>query len=87
MHNLASTAMQDLRSANWTLALIGISEDKSKSSGSFGTENSIQLKVDESKLLFTSYQKFVQALTNQGGSDSQLFSGDFVVLNGKRFTI
>ena len=87
MHNLASTSMQDLRSANWTLALIGISEDKSKSSGSFGTENSIQLKVDESKLLFTSYQKFVQALTNQGGSDSQLFSGDFVVLNGKRFTI
>jgi hypothetical protein len=86
MNNLAATSMQDLRSANWTLALVGISEDRSKASGSFGTGESVHLKIDESRLLFTSYQKFVQALTNQGGSDPQLFTGDFTLLDGKPFT-
>jgi hypothetical protein len=38
-------------------------------------------------MLFTSYQKFVQALTNQGGSDPQLFTGDFTMLDGTSFTI
>ena len=85
MNNLAATTMQDLRDANWTLALVGVSEDRLKSSESFGTGNSVHLKIDESRLLFTSYQKFVQALTNQGGSDPQLFSGYFIQLDGTTF--
>jgi hypothetical protein len=87
MNNLAATSMQDLRNANWTLALVGISEDRLKSPGSFGTGNSIYLRVDESRLLFTSYQKFVQALANQGGIDSELFTGEFTQLDGKTLTV
>ena len=87
MKNLAATSMQDLRNANWTLALLGVSEDRSKAPGSFGTGKSVHLKIDESRLLFTSYQKFVQALTNQGGSDPQLFNGDFTLLDGTSITI
>lgn len=87
MNNLAATSMQDLRSANWTLALVGISEDPMQSPGSFGVGNSVHLKIDESRLLFTSYQKFVQALSNQGGSDSELFSGEFTQLDGRPISI
>jgi hypothetical protein len=86
MNNLAATPMQDLRNANWTLALVGVSEDRAKSKGSFGTGKSIHLKIDETRLLFTSYPKFVQALTNQGGSDPQLFSGYFIQLDGTTFS-
>jgi hypothetical protein len=63
-----------------------VSEDRAKSKGSFGTGKSIHLKIDETRLLFTSYPKFVQALTNQGGSDPQLFSGYFIQLDGTTFS-
>jgi hypothetical protein len=87
MNNLASTAMQDMRGANWTLALVAISEDNQKSDGSFSTSDSVPLKVDENRLLFTSYPKFVQALINQGGSDPEMFRGSFLRLDGHTITV
>jgi hypothetical protein len=87
LRNLADTNIQDLRGANWTLALIGISEDLKNSVGSFGTADSVRLKIDDSKLLFTSYSKFVNALINQGGSDDLLFKGNFLQLDGVHLTI
>lgn len=83
LNNLSGTAMQDLRGANWSLALIGISEDPSNSSESFGADHSVRLMIDPQRQLFTSYPKFVQALTNQGGIDPDLFRGEFVRLDGK----
>jgi hypothetical protein len=87
LNNLSGTAMQDLRGANWSLALVGISEDTSNSPESFGANHSVRLKIDEQRLLFTSYPKFVQALTNQGGIDPDLFKGDFVKLDGTTMRI
>jgi hypothetical protein len=87
LNNLSGTAMQDLRGANWSLALVGISEDTSNSPESFGADHSVRLKIDEQRLLFTSYPKFVQALTNQGGIDPDLFKGDFVKLDGTTMRI
>jgi hypothetical protein len=87
LKNLANTNIQDLRGANWTLALIGISEDSENSVDSFGTGDSIPLKIDSARLLFTSYSKFVNALINQGGSDDQLFKGNFSQLDGSELTI
>jgi len=82
MNNLAGTTMQDLRGANWSLALLGISEVAVETEGSFGTSDSVQLEIDPERRLFTSYQKFVQALINQGGTDPDLFKGDFIGLDG-----
>ena len=87
MNNLSSTSMQNLRGANWTLALVAISEADAETDESFGTPNSVRLKVDEGRLLFTSYQKFVQALINQGGSDPEMFRGSFMRLDGMNVTI
>ena len=82
LNNLSGTAMQDLRGANWSLALVGISEDTTHSHESFGVGDSVRLRIDDQRLLFTSYPKFVQALTNQGGIDPDLFRGEFVKLDG-----
>lgn len=87
MNNLAGTSIQDLRGANWSLALVGISEAADGDDESFGTTKSVKLKVDHNRLVFTSYQKFVQALINQGGTDPDLFRGQFDLLNGESLSI
>lgn len=85
--NLANTTMINLRDGNWTLALIGVSEASSESVTKFGVQNSVQLEIDSTRLLFTSYADFVQALTRQGGIDPQLFKGEFTNLDGSTISL
>jgi hypothetical protein len=85
LKNLAGTAMKDLRGANWTLAVLGI--DEAPPGEGFGTSESVRLKVDSGRLLFTSYPDFVQALTRQGGTDHELFTGSFIDLTGQQISV
>lgn len=83
MNKLASANLPDLRQYNWTLALIGIKE---KTEGSVQS-GAIPLEVDESRLLYTNYQTFVQALINQGEPSLGAFRGNFVNLNNEVISI
>ena len=83
MNRLASANLPDLRNYNWTLALIGIKEktDEPVRSGP------IPLEVDETRLLYTNYQTFVQALINQGEPSLDAFRGNFIDLNNQPVSI
>lgn len=83
MEKLSTSNLPDLRNYNWTLALIGIKEDTSirKAPGP------IPLVVDESRLLYTNYQTFVQALINQGNPSLEAFRGEFISLNNQTVQI
>jgi len=70
--------LRDLREHNWTLCLLGISEDKSSSP----VPGPIPLAIDEDRLLFTNYATFVRTLTDQGGPEPSIFKGDFISLTG-----
>lgn len=70
-------SLPDLRNHNWTLAIIGIKEDKSTPPA----PGPVPLIVDESRLLYTNYQTFVHALINQGLPSPDAFKGDFISLN------
>ena len=83
MDKLASANLPDLKEYNWTLALLGISEDESQPI----VAGPIPLKVDESRMLFTNYQTFVQALINQGEPSLQAFRGEFINLNNETIVI
>lgn len=82
-NKLATANLPDLRNYNWTLALIGIKEDRSKPA----TSGPIPLVVDEGRLLYTNYQTFVQALINQGEPSPEAFCGEFVNLNNQKIII
>jgi hypothetical protein len=77
MEKLASANLPNLKNYNWTLAIITFKEDLSKPK-EFGP---IPLIVDESRLLYTNYQTFVQALINQGEPSLDAFRGQFLTLN------
>lgn len=47
----------------------------------------IPITVDESRMLFTNYQTFVQALINQGEPSLSAFRGRFVNLNNEEVII
>ena len=79
MDKLASANLPDLHQYNWTLAMIGICEDRDAPV----TAGPIPIKVDESRMLFTNYQTFVQALINQGEPSLDAFRGDFLNLNNE----
>lgn len=83
MDKLSSANLPDLREYNWTLALLGISEDEDQPI----VPGPIPLKVDESRMLFTNYQTFVQALINQGEPSLQAFRGEFVNLHNDTIVI
>jgi len=85
--NIGIDTVLDLRKGNWTLAIIGVSEDRSTTPSSWGTGSSVRLQVDQSRLLFTSYARFVQAIVNQGGVDDSLFKGAFELLDGTKVVI
>ncbi|MBE5395206.1 restriction endonuclease [Brevibacillus borstelensis] len=72
------TQFKDLRDYTWSLAIIGIAEDKENKP----VPGPIPLKVDESRVLFTNYGNFLQALTNQGYPTPGAFSGEFTALDG-----
>lgn len=83
MNKLASANLPDLREYNWTLALIAFKEDESAPV----TSGPVPLVVDESRLLYTNYQTFVQALINQGEPSLDAFRGEFISLNNEPVNI
>ena len=83
MNKLATANLPDLKEYNWTLALIAFKEDESVPI----TSGPIPLVVDESRLLYTNYQTFVQALINQGEPSLDAFRGKFINLNNETVNI
>jgi len=83
MNKLASAYLPDLRNYNWTLAVIAIKEDTDAPV----VPGPIPLTIDESKMLFTNYQTFVQALINQGEPTLSAFRGTFVNLNNEEVEV
>lgn len=79
MDKLRNANLPDLRRHNWTLALIAIKENTEQPH----QQGPIPLCVDETRMLFTNYQTFVQALINQGEPSPEAFRGDFVNLNNE----
>lgn len=73
MNKLASANLPDLKEYNWTLAIIAIKEDETAAV----EPGPIPITVDESRMLFTNYQTFVQALINQGEPSLDAFRGQF----------
>lgn len=79
MSKIADANLPDLREYNWNLALLGFSEDNAQ----VISAGPIPYELDDSRLLFTNYQTFVQALINQGEPTLDAFSGEFLSLNGE----
>lgn len=71
---------RDLRTTNWSLAIIAFDEDKDNP---INTDGSIKFSVDEDRVIFTNYNSFVDVLTNQANPSDSLFTGDFVDFDGK----
>ena len=67
-----------LKEHNWTLALICFieEEDSSKAAGP------LLLRIDQGRVIFTSYIHFVQTLISQGKPLTSIFSGSFETLSG-----
>lgn len=83
MEKLASANLPNLRQHNWTLALIAFKED----SDATVQAGPIPLIVDETRLLYTNYQTFVQALINQGEPSPGAFRGTFRTLQNEEIHI
>ena len=73
--------LTDLKNDNWTLSIIAFKEVESEIS------DSINFEIDESKVLFTSYQTFVHSLINQGQPNRPMFKGSFEQLDGENYTV
>lgn len=86
MEKLATAHLPNLHDYNWTLALIAFKEDTSPK-GTKSKAGAIPLIVDESRLLYTNYQTFVQALINQGEPSLEAFRGQFVNLRNETVSI
>jgi hypothetical protein len=86
IQRLTTTNLLDLKNHNWSLALIAFVEDRDAEAPSCAPE-SIQFKIDESRTLFTNYFSFVQALTNQGAPQPQIFTGEFDKFDGTKLTL
>lgn len=78
-NKLQKANLPDLRRHNWTLALIAIKENTEHAP----QQGPIPLCVDETRMLFTNYQTFVQALINQGEPSPEAFKGAFRNLNNE----
>ena len=75
---LEDANLPNLRAHNWTLALIGFSENTS----SAPTPGPIPMVIDSTRLMFTNYVSFTQALINQGNPAPAIFKGQFEILAG-----
>ena len=80
---LQGANLRTLRAHNWTLALIAFSEDTRSSPVS----GPIPLVIDSTRLMFTDYVSFTQALINQGNAAPIIFKGRFDVLAGSTILI
>lgn len=76
MNKLASANLPNLKEYNWTLAVIAVKEDGDAPI----VPGPIPITVDETRMLFTNYQTFVQALINQGEPSLGAFRGMFINL-------
>ena len=83
MGKLVNANLPNLREHNWTLALFGIAEGTAAPLAA----GPIPVKVDETRMLFTNYQTFVQALINQGEPSRGAFRGRYINLNNQEITI
>ncbi len=83
MNKLSDANLPDLKNYNWTLALLAVKEDTSEQAVS----GPIPLIIDESRVLYTNYQTFVQALINQGLPSISAFKGQFIDLNNNAVEI
>ena len=83
MNKLASANLPNLKQYNWTLAILAIKEDASKPA----VAGPIPIMVDESRMLFTNYQTFVQALINQGEPSLSAFCGEFINLKNQTMIV
>jgi hypothetical protein len=77
-NKLKDANLPDLHNFNWTLALIAFKEDTQQTPPKPGA---IPLIVDQTRLLYTNYQTFVQALINQGKPSLDAFKGHFTTLD------
>lgn len=75
---ISGSSLRNLRDHNWTLALVGFKENASQRPSS----GPIPLVIDENRILFTDYQTFVRAITDQGQPCPEAFTGDFEILSG-----
>lgn len=75
--------LADLSNANWTLALITFVEDGNQANTPACAPNSIPLKIDPTRTIFTNYNSFVQVLTNQASPSPSLFIGEYMDLNNQ----
>lgn len=73
----------NLRNYGWTLALLCFDEDTSISP----IGGPVPLIIDSNRMLFTDYQAFVRALTDQGNPSPQTFTGVFESLSGLPITL
>jgi len=80
---LVSANLPDLKEYNWTLAILGIKEDADVPV----TPGPIPITIDETRVLYTNYQTFVQALINQGEPSLNAFKGEFINLNNNSVSI
>jgi hypothetical protein len=77
-----SGILLDLKTANWTLALVTFMEDSSGIQNPSCAPSSIKLKIDPTRTLFTNYSSFVQVLINQATPSTSLFTGEYFDLIG-----
>lgn len=80
---IAGHRLPDLHGYNWSLALVGYVEDETE----VVTSGRLPLKIDPERVLFTSYQHFLQILINQGEPHPSLFTGAFEDLTGQPLQI
>lgn len=86
IQRLTTTNLLNLKNHNWSLALLAFVEDKNATPPDCAPE-SIQFKIDEQRTLYTNYFSFVQALTNQGAPQPQIFTGEFDKFDGTKSTL
>ena len=83
MNKINKDLLPDLREHNWTLALLCFKEDDSQPK----RPGPIPLCIDTTRMLYTNYQTFVQALINQGEPTAEAFKGEFLSLNNETVVV
>lgn len=83
MEKVRPASIPNLKEYNWTLCLMAIKEDEIAPVA----PGPIPLVVDESRILYTNYQTFVQALINRGEPTLEAFQGEFLGLNNEYYYI
>jgi hypothetical protein len=86
IQRLTTVNLQDLKHASWNLALIAFVEDENGTAPACAP-HSIQFKICKDRTLYTNYFSFVQALTNQGAPQPQVFIGEYYKFDGTKVLV